>query len=126
MNTREIASTYRLAQWAQNLQERTARGESITDFCERTGVSRNTFFYWQRKLRTVACEELLLQSPSEDAPQVPAVLPSGWTLCEEAPVETEQADETVLVEIGKFRLRVAADTSPELLEKTCRVLASLC
>ena len=126
MNTREIASAYRLSQWAQKLQERTARGESIPDFCERTGVSRNTFFYWQRKLRAAACEALLPQAPSEEGPQVPTVQPGGWALCEEASVELEQADDAVIIEIGKCRLRVDGATSPELLEKACRVLMSLC
>ena len=126
MNTRAIATAYRLSQWAQKLQERTSSGESITAFCERIGVSKNTYFYWQRKLRAAACEALLPQPSSEDALQVPAVQPSGWALCEEAPGESEQSDDAVIIEIGKCRLRVEADTSPELLEKTCRVLMSLC
>ena len=45
MTTREIAAEYRLAQWAQALQARVTSGESIKDFCQSKGVSRNTYFY---------------------------------------------------------------------------------
>ena len=58
MNSREIASEYRLAKWAQALKEHAVSGESINEFCENRGVSRNTYFYWQRKLREAACVQL--------------------------------------------------------------------
>ena len=63
MTTREIASEYRLAQWLQIIQARIADGESITAFCQRRGISRNTYFYWQRKIRKAACDQLALIQP---------------------------------------------------------------
>jgi hypothetical protein len=47
-----------LAQWVQAIQERKSSGETITDFCQRKGVNRNTYFYWQQKIRKTACEKL--------------------------------------------------------------------
>ena len=38
MNTREIASEYRLAHWAQAMQDRTDRGLSIRAYCEEAGI----------------------------------------------------------------------------------------
>ena len=119
MNTRYIAAELRLSHWSAIMRERQESGLSVKAFCESRGFHTNVYFYWQRKLRAAACEVLLPQPPSEVALQVPAVQPSGWALCEEAPAELEQADDTVVIEIGKCRLRVAADTSPALLERTC-------
>jgi transposase-like protein len=65
MNSREMAMVYRLQKWSQSLRERVANGESIKEFCENKGVSRNTYFYWQRKLRELACVQL----SNADAPQ---------------------------------------------------------
>ena len=56
MDSRRIAMEYRLNQWVQALKERISNGESIDEFCRNKGVSRNTFFYWQRKIRESACE----------------------------------------------------------------------
>jgi len=117
MNTRKITADYRLSQWTHLLQERSACGESIKDFCHRHGVSRHAYFYWQRKLRAAVCEELAVQSSDN-------LLPAGWAVCAEESVSVQSP--TVTIEIGKCRVAVDADTSPEILEKVCRVLTELC
>ena len=58
MNTREIASEYRLAHWAQIMQDRVASGLSVRAYCKQAGFHENNYFYWQRKLREASCEEL--------------------------------------------------------------------
>jgi hypothetical protein len=57
MNTRKIASEYRLSHWSGVLQERNASGLSIKEFCETAGLHENEYYYWQRKLREAACEQ---------------------------------------------------------------------
>ena len=121
MNTRAIATAYRLSEWAQKLQERRATGESIDAFCARTGASRHAYFYWQRKVREAACRELLPEAEDNKAQEI---IPSGWAVCttEEAP----QEDTGVIVEIGKFRVLAEAGTNSKTLEAVCRVLVELC
>lgn len=118
MNTRKVAAEYRLAQWSQAIQEKAAQGESIQEFCENKGISRNTYFYWQRKLREAACCEL--QSASKDT----AMVPTGWAVCEPAKPAAEES--IVTIEIGKSRVNVSVGISAEQLEKICRVLIRLC
>jgi len=65
MDARKKAEEYRNAQWVQVLRERIANGESVGDFCKRLGVSRNTYFYWQRKIRRLACEQLSTFEPNQ-------------------------------------------------------------
>ena len=117
MNTREIAAAYRLSQWAKELQARVANGESVKDFCRRKGVSRNTYFYWQRKLREAACHELAVKSSDK-------LVPSGWALCEVA--EPKSSPKILPIEIGCCRVMADAEVDPELLAKVCKVLVSLC
>ena len=124
MNTREVATEYRLVSWAQVLQERVTGKESIKDFCRRKGISRNTYFYWQRKLREAACAELAARTQREVAVTEGSLVPSGWAVCQSAePVVDSKA---VTIEIGGFRIAAEADTDPEVLAKVCRVLKSLC
>lgn len=61
ITSREVAAQYRLGQWSQAMLERTQNGESIDEFCNRLGISRNKFFYWQRKLRDATCEQLVVK-----------------------------------------------------------------
>ena len=58
MNTRGIAAEYRLSHRTQIIRERSESGQSIKAFCENAGIRENTYFYWQKKLREAACEQL--------------------------------------------------------------------
>ena len=121
MNTREIAKEYRLGHWSSIMQERNASGMSVRTYCQQSGIRENVYYYWQRKLREAACREML---PADQVELGQAIVPSGWAVCESAnPIPEESA---VTIEIGKFRLKVGADTTPGQLEKICRVLMSLC
>jgi len=58
INTREIAEEYRLSHWAQIMQDRVQSGLSINAYCKQIGICGNTYFYWQRRVRTAVCEQL--------------------------------------------------------------------
>ena len=58
MNTNDIAVEYRLSHWAGIMREREESGLSIKQFCKNAGFHENRYFYWQKRLRTAACEEL--------------------------------------------------------------------
>jgi len=73
MNTRELTAEGRLAHWAQVLRERAASGETVKDFCLTRGITRNTYFYWQRKLREAVSAQIA-GSGTETG-----MVPSGFT-----------------------------------------------
>ena len=58
MNTREIAEEYRLSHWSQIMQERSQSGMSIRAYCKSGGIHENVYYYWQKRLREAACEQL--------------------------------------------------------------------
>jgi hypothetical protein len=58
MNTNDIAVEYRLSHWAGIMREREESGLSIKQFCKNAGFHENRYFYWQKRLRAAACEEL--------------------------------------------------------------------
>jgi putative transposase len=119
MNTRAIAAEYRLSHWAQIMQERISSGMSIKGYCKSAGICEQVYYYWQRKLREAACQELAAAEKKSEK----GLVPSGWAVCKTTETTATQA---LVVEIGIFRISVEADTAPELLAKTCRVLKSLC
>jgi hypothetical protein len=47
-----------MAQWIEIIQERNASGKSIKAYCESKDISRDSFFYWQRKLRDATSAQL--------------------------------------------------------------------
>jgi len=58
MNTRAMTSDYRLQQWAGIIQKQKESGLNIKSFCEESGISEQRYYYWQRRLRGAANDEL--------------------------------------------------------------------
>ena len=63
MNTMKIAAEYRMTKWTQIIQDRKNSGESIEGYCKNHGLSRDSYFYYQKKLREAACEQLIKIQP---------------------------------------------------------------
>ncbi len=122
MTTREMATVYRLSQWAKAIQERVCEGTPIKDFCQNRGISKNTYFYWQRKLRETAAARAIMETG--ESPQ--GIVPSGWSQAITISASKQGSNVGITVEVGGCRLRVEPDTDPALLVKVCRALKSLC
>ena len=60
MDTRRITTDYRMGQWAKVISDRKASGVTIKTYCQMIGVSRDAYYYWQKKLREAACEHLAI------------------------------------------------------------------
>ena len=123
INTRYIASELRLSHWAKILRDQQESGLSKNAYCEQSDIHHNTFYYWQRKLRDAVCQELLNSPQPEPVAVDDSIVPAGWAICESAPADTSK---TLTIEINGCKVLASADTEPELLAKTCKVLMSLC
>ena len=121
MNTREIAAEYRLAHWAQIIEDRGASGKTIRNYCKQAGYTEHTYYYWQHKLRQAVCQELI---PSSGGGQQNAAVPAGWAVCEGK--KNLQGERAVTIEIGKCKIIAEPDVDIERLKEICRVLLSLC
>lgn len=116
MNTRKVAAEYRLSKWAGIIQERKDSGKNVKDFCLDTGISKHSYFYYQKKLRMAACEELVKGSETTE------LVPAGWMQLTE---EKQSKTATIDIEIGGCHVNVDKETDPELLKQVCQVLRSL-
>jgi endo-beta-N-acetylglucosaminidase D len=103
MTTREMATQYKMAQWAQIMQERMASGLSTRPYCEANGITRQACFYWQRRLREAAAQQL--GAPEPDQPQ--AMVLNGWAA-------VRLAEESTLEQAGSLTLRVGEVVKPGL------------
>ena len=59
MNTREIATEYRLSHWSEIMRDRKASGLSIKAYCKNAGFHENVYYYWQKRLREATCSQLM-------------------------------------------------------------------
>jgi putative transposase len=118
MDTQKVATEYRISKWAQVIEARLSSGQNIKDFCQGAGISRNAYFYWQKKLRKAACTELVKTEEPKN------IVPSGWMQLEAKQVQLHTKD-VLDIEINGCHITVNTETDPELLKKICRTLRSL-
>jgi transposase-like protein len=133
MNTREIAAEYRLTKWASLLTERAEKKESIRDYCTRQGISKNTFYYWQRKVREAVIGRM--SEPTSQTPSAASLPPAAFTEVRIAePPESLSTEITptpictssLIIEVGRVKMTADSAYPTDRLAALCRELAKPC
>ncbi|MDL2248867.1 IS66 family insertion sequence element accessory protein TnpB [Tyzzerella sp. OttesenSCG-928-J15] len=124
MNTREIAVAYRLSHWAGIMRERQESGLSIRAFCERESFHENVYYYWQRKLRGAAIEQMAKRQKPESST---ALAVSGFTEVQVMERKAAQPEgltpETIHIEISGIKITVNSSYPTEKLAALLRELS---
>ena len=120
MNTKKKAQQVRLTHWAGIMRERNESGKSIRLWCRENGINEKTYYYWQKKLRQAACEQLKNYTDSQSSKFTEVMLP-------EIPskVAIPQAVQTNQLQMEICGIRIQADSTypPEQLAILLRELA---
>ncbi len=80
MSTRSIVNRARLEAWASHFAEQKASGLTFADWCQRNGISRNSYFYWKRKLKDEAVSQVLPEIVPLAVPPVPVSVSNSQVL----------------------------------------------
>lgn len=67
MNAYEMKQQVSMQKWQQIILDQKATGMSVDAYCEKESLSRNSFYYWQRKIRDAACTALEASDTNEVA-----------------------------------------------------------
>jgi putative transposase len=126
MTTREMATQYKMAQWKQIMQERTASGQSIRSYCEANGITRQAYFYWQRKLREAAAQQLSVTASASPDNEPQALIPSGWAQACVSEEGAPKQEDSLTLRIGGAEIEVHQGFDEALLASVCRALSAQC
>ena len=130
MNTRKIACEYRLQSWGAALQERKTDRESVKGFCERKGISKNTYYYWQRKLRKATIEMMVEMSPALNEGSIGRGKFTEVQIAE-TPAQAMSMSggvqaNSIIIEIGGIKITADSSYQIEKLAALCRELMRSC
>ena len=117
MDMEKVTTEQQLSRWAQLIQNRLESGQSIKEFCRTNGVSKATYYYWQKKVSEAKCTVV------EEVKEPKIEVPSGWMQLASKPVYPAKA--TLEIKINGCNVIVNTETDLELLKKVCQVLMSL-
>lgn len=110
MNTRQVKRQYQLQQWTQIICERNSSGLTILDFCQKRGISKNSYFYWLKQVREAACESL------------PACGGNSKFVPVEIPAKPATSPSKLTLHYGEISLTIDESTSEYLLKNTLQIL----
>lgn len=67
----EAKTEFRLRQWTKIIQAYQASGMTVVAWCSQNNIKTKSYYYWLRKLRSMACEAVELPACSDEQPIVP-------------------------------------------------------
>ncbi len=118
MNLNQVGQTYKLSQWITLVRDCQSSGKTVEAWCNDNNISRNTYYYWLRRVRRAACENLpgIVKRENPIVPvtfQIPVVSSEKIQSC---------SDAGITLHIGSFILELHNGMSSELLTTTLQAL----
>lgn len=125
----------RLARWQRLVYEANTSGMKKTEWCRINGVSTKQFYYWQKKVRAMALDEMTGENGQEKEGQEPLAesrlpafvelrppaasgcLPDGGPFLQEDPSVAP-----LTLQFGRFQLQIRENASESMLRMAVRVL----
>jgi len=112
MDSRKITTEYRMNQWAQIIQDRKTSGQSVKDYCESRGLSRDSYFNWQRKLREATCEQLtIIQSKTSEIGSTPPGFTEIKLMSSQLPISHTEVSNQGRIAASVSGIKITADGS---------------
>ena len=125
INTREIAEEYRLSHWTGIMSEQQASGLSKKAYCASIGIHENIFYYWQRKLREVACTELTKSQEIASSVTSPHFIEVKQPMQAEL-LRTEVGRGQIIIEISGMHIEADSEYPASKLAELLRGVATEC
>jgi transposase-like protein len=72
MDVEKVTHEIRLQQWIGIIKECRSSGKTVKSWCEENGISEKSYFYWQRRAREAACQELTTYQEQQVAKAEPS------------------------------------------------------
>jgi hypothetical protein len=69
----DAKTEFRLKQWTQIIQTCQSSGMTVVGWCNQNNVNTKSYYYWLRRIRSMACESGALATQRNEQPIVPVV-----------------------------------------------------
>ena len=125
MNTRYIAKEYRMAHWAKIITDQKESGQTVREYCEKSGLHENSYYYWQKKLRAATIEELVTATEDQTKELVPIMAKLNLARNNGTDLTGTGSNDCVSIEMFGIRLLASRDYPIAKLSELLRVVSRL-
>ena len=123
MTAKEATSAYRLRQWTELICECKASGKTVKAWCAEQSVCIKTYYYWQRRVREAACEQLTPKGVTD----LTVVTANGLPAFAEYRIPHQNSDRAVVtVHLSGATMEIHNGADEEVIASTLRAIKSIC
>ena len=128
MNTRAIATEYRLAHWAGIVKDRSESGLSVKAYCENLGVQETSYYYWLKRIREAACAGLCIGEGKANSLKPPVFAEVKLPERPALPARSSEglSPSRICVEAGGVRITTDGEYPAEKLTELLRTVMRSC
>ncbi len=110
----DAKTEFRLKQWTKIIQTCQASGMTVVSWCSQNNVKTKSYYYWLRRIRSLACEAVSLV-PQRNEPQI-------------VPVAFEQinASAVITIHLSSVSVDIHDGASRETIEAVLAALKTIC
>ena len=112
MNTKLVEKEVKLSQWRALIQECMSSGLKVKDWCMQNNISKDTYYYWLKKLREAACDSI-----ETNFVRVPEQYISHS--------HTPSFSPELTISIGSLTININSATPQHLIEATIQAVANV-
>ncbi len=113
----DVKTSLSIQEWSRIIKDRNSTKLTIDEYCEQHGLSRNSYYYWLRKIRDKLLEEQQgeLSATNELVEIRPNII---------VPVNdtTPNDNQCIGITINGITLAITPDITPEFLLRTLEVI----
>jgi hypothetical protein len=110
----DAKTEFRLKQWSKIIQACQTSGMTVTNWCSQNNVKIKSYYYWLRKIRTLAYEAGTLAPHKTEQKIVPV------------PFHQAKVSPAVTIHLSSFCVDIHNGASSETIEAVLSVLKSIC
>lgn len=110
----DVKAEFRLKQWTQIVQTCQASGMTVVAWCNQNNVKTKSYYYWLRKLRSLACESKSLTTRCNEQPIVPVAFKQTKTTA------------AITIHLPSISVDIQDGASRETIEAVLSALKMIC
>lgn len=124
MDVQKATQEIRLQQWIGIIKECRSSGKSVKSWCRENNISEKSYFYWQRRAREAACQELT-------AYQEKAIIPAEnnsspiFTECR-IPANHRAGETAVTIHLNSAIVEIHPGADTAIIESALHALKTTC
>jgi len=119
MDSTTLTRQTKLQQWSEIFQKRRESGLTISRFCKENNIQPQKYYYWLKRVRQTACDQLPAPLSKSPNPIVPVTFEESVAPLESKPCSTY----AMRIMAGGISIEFTNDATPKLIESALQVLS---